>query len=84
LNKQKEGICEYFHRTHIRGSNPLFGLLSSFISVIVTAVLLSEIVLALNLDRCNRKKMAVLNWFAVGLGAIVTPVDGPLSPMLVQ
>ncbi|MDD5312544.1 MAG: DUF1646 family protein [Dehalococcoidia bacterium] len=59
------------------------GLLSSVISVIVTAVLLSEVISALPLEKMARVKLAVVSCFAVGLGACLTPIGEPLSTILV-
>ncbi len=62
----------------------LLGLLSSIVSVIVTAVLLSEIIAALPLNRNKRVKLVVITCFAAGLGAVLTPLGEPLSAILVQ
>jgi predicted cation transporter len=62
----------------------ILGLISSIVSVIVASVLLSEIIAALPLDRKNRIRLAVLTCFAVGLGAVLTPLGEPLSTMLVR
>lgn len=62
----------------------ILGLISSIISVIVTAVLLAEIIVALPLDRKNRIRLVVITCFAVGLGAVLTPLGEPLSTILVQ
>lgn len=62
----------------------VLGLISSVISVIVTAVLLAEIVTALPLAREDRIKLVVITCFAVGLGAVLTPLGEPLSTILVQ
>jgi predicted cation transporter len=60
------------------------GLLSSVISVIVTAVLLVEIVAALPLSRPDRIKLVVVACYTVGLGAVLTPLGEPLSTIMVQ
>jgi predicted cation transporter len=62
----------------------VLGLLSSVISVIVTAVLLAEIMAVLPLDRLDRIRLTVITCFAVGLGAVLTPLGEPLSVILVQ
>jgi predicted cation transporter len=62
----------------------VLGLLSSVISVIVTAVLLAEIMAVLPLDREDRIRLTVITCFAVGLGAVLTPLGEPLSVILVQ
>ncbi len=60
------------------------GLVSSIISVIVTAVILSEIISALPLKREQKIELAVIAAFAVGLGAALTPVGEPLSTIAVS
>jgi predicted cation transporter len=60
------------------------GIVSSITSVIVTSVILSEIVAALPLNRSNRIKLIVVACFAVGLGAVLTPLGEPMSTILVQ
>lgn len=62
----------------------LMGLFSSIFSVIVTAVILSEIIIALPFSKSDRIKMAVVSCFAVGLGAGLTPLGEPLSTILVH
>ena len=62
----------------------LFGLTSSIISVIVTAVIISEIAAALKLERKYKIEFVVLSAFAVGLGAALTPVGEPLSTIAVS
>ena len=62
----------------------ILGLISSFISVIVTAVILAELIAILPFPREAKIKMAVVTCFAVGLGAVLTPLGEPLSTILVQ
>jgi len=62
----------------------LLGLLSSVISVIVTAVLLAELIAALPLVKKDQIKLVVVTCFAVGLGAVLTPLGEPLSTILVH
>jgi predicted cation transporter len=47
-------------------------------------VLLSEIVAALPLKRPDKIKLVIITCFAVGLGAVLTPLGEPLSTILVQ
>jgi len=61
-----------------------FGILCSLVSIVVTAVLLSEIIAALPLHRNEKIKFAVVACFAMGLGAVLTPVGEPLSTILVS
>jgi predicted cation transporter len=60
------------------------GLVSSLISVIVTAVILAEIVVAMPLDRRHKIEFTVLASFALGMGAVLTPVGEPLSTIAVS
>ena len=61
----------------------VLGTICSVISIIVTAVLLSEIIAALPLHKMEKVKFAVVACFAMGLGAVLTPVGEPLSTILV-
>lgn len=61
-----------------------FGLLSSIISVILTACLLAEIAAALPLSKDHKIKLTVVTCFAAGLGACLTPLGEPLSTILVS
>jgi predicted cation transporter len=62
----------------------LLGLLSSVISVIVTAVILAEVVAVLPFSRSHKVKTVIVACFALGLGAVLTPVGEPLSTILVN
>jgi predicted cation transporter len=62
----------------------ILGIISSVISVIVSAVVLSEIAAALPVDRGDRIKVVVAACFAVGLGAVLTPLGEPMSTILIQ
>jgi predicted cation transporter len=62
----------------------VLGIISSVVSVIVTSVILAEIVAALPISRNDRIKLIVVACFAVGLGAVLTPLGEPMSTILVQ
>ncbi len=62
----------------------IFGLISSIISVIVSAVLLAEIALIMPLERKKKIEFVVISCFAVGVGAALTPVGEPLSTIAVK
>jgi predicted cation transporter len=62
----------------------ILGIISSIMSVIVTSVILAEIVSALPLQRKDKIKLVVVACFAVGLGAVLTPLGEPMSTILVQ
>jgi predicted cation transporter len=59
------------------------GLLSSIVSVIVTACILAEIVAALPLDKLTKLRLVVITCFSVALGACLTPIGEPLSTIMV-
>jgi len=61
-----------------------FGLLSSVISVILAACLLSEIVAGLPMAKRDRVSLIVAACFAAGLGACLSPLGEPLSTILVS
>ncbi|MDD5311480.1 MAG: DUF1646 family protein [Dehalococcoidia bacterium] len=61
----------------------LLGLFSSVLSVIVTAVILSEVLLVLPVRREDKIKIAVFCCFSIGLGAGLTPIGEPLSTIMV-
>jgi len=60
------------------------GLISSIISVIVASIILSEIALALPIERRKKIEFVVIGCFALGLGAALTPVGEPLSTIAVS
>ncbi|HTY82005.1 MAG TPA: DUF1646 family protein, partial [Dehalococcoidales bacterium] len=62
----------------------VLGLLSSVISVILTSFLLAEIVAALPMEHKQRIRLTVIACFALGLGAVLTPLGEPMSTILVQ
>jgi predicted cation transporter len=62
----------------------VLGMLSSVLSVIVTAVLLAEIAITLPLPGKERKILVVIACFAAGMGACLSPLGEPLSTILVS
>jgi len=62
----------------------ILGIISSVISVIVSSVILSEIAAALPINRNDRIKVVVCACFAIGLGAVLTPLGEPMSTILIQ
>lgn len=61
----------------------VFGLLSSVMSVILAACLLSEIIAGLPMAKADKVRLIVVACFAAGLGACLTPLGEPLSTILV-
>lgn len=62
----------------------VLGLLSSLVSVIVMACLMAESLAALPFSKPDKIKIVVVACFAMGLGAVLTPVGEPLSTLLVH
>lgn len=58
------------------------GLLSSIITAIIAALVLVECVNALKLNRSEEVRLTVVACFAIGLGAVLTPVGEPLSTIV--
>lgn len=61
----------------------LLGLFSSILSVIVTAVILSEVFMVIPIGKEDKTRMAIIACFAIGLGAGLTPIGEPLSTIMV-
>jgi predicted cation transporter len=60
------------------------GLLSSVITAIIAALVLSEIISALRLTRALEVKIVIIACFSIGLGAVLTPLGEPLSTIAVS
>lgn len=59
------------------------GLFSSVITAIISALILVEVISALNLDRKFETDLTIIACFAIGLGAALTPIGEPLSTIAV-
>lgn len=59
------------------------GLLSSIITAIISALILVEVISALNLDRKFETNLTIIACFAIGLGAALTPIGEPLSTIAI-
>ena len=55
------------------------GLLTSLITAIVASLLLVELVGAMNLDKRAETGLVIISCFAIGLGAVLTPIGEPLA-----
>ncbi|NPA71094.1 MAG: DUF1646 domain-containing protein [Crenarchaeota archaeon] len=85
IERFAERIMNMKHSHIILGLLTLaLGLCSSLISVIVAAVILAEIVRALKVDRKSKVLYSIYSCFALGIGAVLTPVGEPLSTILVS
>ncbi|WP_018664044.1 DUF1646 family protein [Heyndrickxia acidiproducens] len=62
----------------------VLGLLSSIITAIVAAIVLVAVISILRLDRKTEIRLVVLACFAIGLGAVLTPIGEPLSTIVVS
>lgn len=60
------------------------GLLSGWISAVVAALVLAELLSALRLARALEIRLAVLACFAIGFGSALTPLGGPLAAIAVS
>lgn len=60
------------------------GLLSSVITAIIAALVLSEIISALRLPRKLEVRIVVIACFSIGLGAALTPLGEPLATIAVS
>jgi predicted cation transporter len=59
------------------------GLASSVITAIIAALILCEIVSAINLDTKYETRLVIFVCFSIGLGAALTPIGEPLSTIAV-
>jgi predicted cation transporter len=60
------------------------GLLSSVITAIIAALILSEVVSVLKLPRTLEVRLVIIACFSIGLGAALTPIGEPLSTIVVS
>lgn len=61
----------------------IIGLISSIITAIVAAIILATVVSILRMDRQSEVRLVILSCFAIGLGAVLTPIGEPLSTIVV-
>ena len=61
----------------------LLGLVSSAITAIIAALLLVEVIDCMKLDRKDEIKLVVVSCFAIGIGAVLTPLGEPLSTIVI-
>lgn len=55
------------------------GLVSSFITAIIAAILLVSIISLLHYDRRTQIRLVIISCYSIGLGAVLTPLGEPLS-----
>jgi len=61
----------------------LLGLVSSVVTAIVASLLLVEVIDCLRLDRRDEVRLVVLSCFAIGVGAVLTPLGEPLATIVI-
>ena len=60
------------------------GLMSSIITAIIAALLLVELVNCMPLERKDKINLVIIACFAIGLGAVLTPLGEPLSTIAIS
>jgi predicted cation transporter len=61
----------------------LLGLFSSIITAIIAALILVEVIDCMQLDRTDEIKLVVVACFAIGMGAVLTPLGEPLATIVI-
>ncbi len=61
----------------------ILGLVSSIITAIIAALVLCEVVSAVNLDKKYETRLVIFSCFSIGMGAALTPIGEPLSTIAV-
>jgi predicted cation transporter len=61
----------------------VLGLICSVITAIISSLFLCEIANSLPLDRKNKVNFVIIACFAIGLGAVLTPLGEPLSTIAI-
>ncbi|MGE8207027.1 DUF1646 family protein [Heyndrickxia sp. NPDC080065] len=62
----------------------ILGFISSVITAIIAAIILVAVVSVLKMDRKSEISLVVLACFAIGMGAVLTPIGEPLSTIVVS
>ena len=61
----------------------LIGLFSSVLTAIIAALITAEIIKLLDLPAAAKTRLAVYACFAIGFGAVLTPIGEPLSTIVI-
>ena len=61
----------------------ILGFFSSVITAIIASLILVEIVSALRLDKQVETRLVIIACFAIGIGAVLTPIGEPLSTIAI-
>jgi len=62
----------------------LLGFVSSMITAIIAALILVEVIDCMKLDRRDEIKIVVVSCFAIGMGAVLTPLGEPLATIAIS
>lgn len=60
----------------------VLGLISSVITAIIAAIILVSVITVLRMDRQSEIRLVILACYAIGLGAVLTPLGEPLSTIV--
>lgn len=60
----------------------VLGLISSIITAIIAAIILVSVITVLKMDRKSEIRLVILACYAIGLGAVLTPLGEPLSTIV--
>jgi predicted cation transporter len=61
----------------------VLGLVSSVITAIIAALLLVEVIDCMRLDRRDEVRLVVIACFAIGMGAVLSPLGEPLATIVI-
>lgn len=62
----------------------ILGLISSIITAIIAAIILVSVLGVLHLDRKTEIRLVIIACYAIGMGAVLTPLGEPLSTIVVS
>jgi predicted cation transporter len=83
LDRVFAGIVRKFgQRWLCFGLTVILGLLSGFITAVVAALILAEAISLLRMDRSAEVAVTVFGCFAIGIGAVTTPLGMPASTLV--
>ena len=61
----------------------ILGMASSIITAIIAALVLVEVISMLQLDKKHETDLVIIACFAIGIGAVLTPIGEPLSTIAI-
>src|SRR5690625_4315708 len=60
----------------------ILGLISSVITAIIAAIILVSVIAVLKMDKQSEIRLVIMACYAIGLGAVLTPLGEPLSTIV--